>query len=123
MIETNLEVSDAGRSVAIRVRVWRDSEGHGIVALDPRDNESWMFMLNERRFIQDAIKNHYSIEHARFFESHLDGAYTLSKDSLIVHGPKHTDSSVVQLGNHLEHLGWKQAQDMSRHQLPPLQEP
>lgn len=120
-ISSRIAVRDGGVEVSIKFQLWGDkNEGRGVVAFDPKDENSRAFMIADRPFLKTAIGAKYNLGDLSVYESQGNGRYMPVKDGKFLDAAGGlTEKQLHELGDSVDHRGWSKTMELSNHSLPP----
>lgn len=119
-IDTNLTVRDGTITLSLELRLWKDEDGRGIIALDPADGSSRAFMVNHRSGIRAAACEKYGLNDLAVYEGQGNGQYTpQDPKGGLMHGATLTIEKLTELGEFVSSQAWKHGKDLNDKRLPP----
>lgn len=118
-IQTQLKARDGGVTFTIDIQLWKDKDGRGFAAADPKDEASRHFMIHERGQIKAVLGQAHGLRDLQMYEHQDNGLYTPSQeDGRMLNGASLTKQQVEDFGERLQTQALKHSQDLGQHKMP-----
>lgn len=101
--------------IDIKVTLWRDSEGHGICALEAQNDRSQCYVADHRADIRAKLQKEFTLQEGfEIFEGQVNGEFSPSRENgLLRHGSLVKMEAIVVRAHVMLDIDWERQQNLA----------